>query len=138
MEHPGLRPFIRPRRFPQDVELRGSTVHPAGPFSRRGDTVCTRECSALVSSNITKERLFMSKMITVMSMTAVLCGGVAAAGWAQLTAAQEGPVVYGHHHLIVSSTDEHKKFWVDTLGGELVTVGTLEIVKFPNVLVFMR
>jgi catechol 2,3-dioxygenase-like lactoylglutathione lyase family enzyme len=80
----------------------------------------------------------MSKMVTVMSMTAVLLAGVTAKGFAQLTAAQDGPIVYGHHHLIVSSIDEHKKFWVDTLGGELVTVGTLEIVKFPNVLVFMR
>ncbi len=57
----------------------------------------------------------------------------------QLTAAQDGPIVYGHHHLVVTSIDEHKRFWVDTLGGELVTVGgRLEIVKFPNVLVFMR
>ena len=57
---------------------------------------------------------------------------------AQLTAAQDGPIVYGHHHLVVTSVDEHKRFWVDTLGGDLVTVGTLEIVRFPNVLVFMR
>ena len=57
---------------------------------------------------------------------------------AQLTAASHGPIVYGHHHLSVTSIDEHKKFWVDTLGGELVTLGNLEIVRFPNVLVFMR
>ena len=57
----------------------------------------------------------------------------------QLTAARDGPVVYGHHHLLVTSVDEHKRFWVDTLGGELVTVGgRLEIVKFPDVLVFLR
>jgi catechol 2,3-dioxygenase-like lactoylglutathione lyase family enzyme len=57
---------------------------------------------------------------------------------AQLTAAKEGPVVYGHHHLNVTSVAEHKKFFVDTLGGVLVTIGAREIVKFPNVLVFLR
>ena len=58
---------------------------------------------------------------------------------AQLIAAKDGPVVYGHHHLNVTSIDEHKKFWV-TLGGKPVKVGTSpnEIVMFPNVLVFLR
>jgi catechol 2,3-dioxygenase-like lactoylglutathione lyase family enzyme len=59
---------------------------------------------------------------------------------AQLVAAKDGPVVYGHHHHNVTSIDEHKKFWVDTLGGRSVKVGTSpnEIVMFPNVLVFLR
>jgi len=58
---------------------------------------------------------------------------------AQLLAAKDGPVVYGHHHLNVTSIDEHKKFW-STLGGKAVKVGTSpnEIVMFPNVLVFLR
>ena len=74
----------------------------------------------------------------VASMSALCVIASAPVALAQLTAASQGPIVYGHHHLTVTSIDEHKKFWVDTLGGELVTVGTLEIVKFPNVLVFMR
>lgn len=59
---------------------------------------------------------------------------------AQLLAAKDGPIVYGHHHLNVTSVDEHKKFWVNTLGGTLVTIGTnkREIVKFPNALVFLN
>src|SRR5512144_1525648 len=59
---------------------------------------------------------------------------------AQLLAAKDGPVVYGHHHLNVTSIDAHKKFWVDALGGRSVKVGTSpnEIVMFPNVLVFLR
>jgi hypothetical protein len=58
---------------------------------------------------------------------------------AQLLAAKDGPVVYGHHHLNVTSIDEHMKFW-STLGGRPVKVGTSpnEIVMFPNVLVFLR
>jgi catechol 2,3-dioxygenase-like lactoylglutathione lyase family enzyme len=59
---------------------------------------------------------------------------------AQLLAAKDGPIVYGHHHLAVSSVADHKRFWVDTLGGTVVTIGTnnTEIIKFPNALLFMR
>src|SRR4051794_39778554 len=59
---------------------------------------------------------------------------------AQLVAAKDGPIVYGHHHLNVTSVDEHKKFWVNTLGGVVVTIGTnkREIIKFPNALLFMN
>ena len=72
------------------------------------------------------------------AMSALFVLAVAPVALAQLTAASQGPIVYRHHHLTVTSIDEHKKFWVDTLGGELVTVGNLEIVRFSNVLVFMR
>src|SRR4030095_2578390 len=59
---------------------------------------------------------------------------------AQLLAAKEGPIVYGHHHFNVTSLEEHKKFWVDALGGVATRIGTnnTEIVKFPNALLFMR
>ena len=56
---------------------------------------------------------------------------------AQLTAAKDGPIVYGHHHINVSNIDAHKKFWAETLGGTLIKVGNADVVKFPNVLVFM-
>ena len=39
---------------------------------------------------------------------------------AQLMAAKDGPIVYGHHHVAASDIAAHKKFWADTLGG---TVG---------------
>jgi catechol 2,3-dioxygenase-like lactoylglutathione lyase family enzyme len=57
---------------------------------------------------------------------------------AQLTSA--GPVVYGHHHLNTTNMAAQKRFFVDTLGGTLITVGTnnAEVVKFPNVLIFFR
>jgi predicted enzyme related to lactoylglutathione lyase len=59
---------------------------------------------------------------------------------AQLLAAKDGPIVYGHHHLNVTSVDDHRKFWVDALGGVATKIGTnnVEIVKFPNALLFMR
>src|SRR4029453_17621957 len=57
---------------------------------------------------------------------------------AQLVAAKDGPVVYGHHHLNVTSVEPQKKFFVDALGGTAIKIGTnnLEIVKFPGVLIF--
>ena len=78
-------------------------------------------------------------------MQAIVVGSVAAlcvlatpfVASAQLTAAQDGPIVYGHHHFNVTSADAHKAFWVNTLGGTIVTVGTREIIKFSNVLVFL-
>jgi catechol 2,3-dioxygenase-like lactoylglutathione lyase family enzyme len=59
---------------------------------------------------------------------------------AQLLAAKEGAVVYGHHHINTTSVEAQKKFFVETLGGTAIKVGTnnLEIVKFPNVFVFFR
>jgi len=58
---------------------------------------------------------------------------------AQLLAAREGPVVYGHHHINVSDVDAHKKFWAEGLSGEPVKIGTssAQIVKFPNVFVML-
>jgi catechol 2,3-dioxygenase-like lactoylglutathione lyase family enzyme len=50
-----------------------------------------------------------------------------------------GPIVNGHHHFNASDPAEHKRFWVDTLGGRLGTFGDdVEIVMFPDALIFMR
>ena len=70
----------------------------------------------------------------------VLVLAPASSAHAQLLAAKDGPIVYGHHHLAVSDVAAHKKFWVDTLGGVAVTIGTQnrEIIKFPNALLFMN
>ena len=59
---------------------------------------------------------------------------------AQLAAAKDGPIVYGHHHLNTTNIEAHKKFFVETLGGKLIKIGTnnAEIVEFPNVLIFFR
>ena len=57
---------------------------------------------------------------------------------AQLLAAKDGPIAYGHHHLNVSDLAAHRTFWVDGLGGTPVVIGTskAERIKFRNVLVF--
>jgi catechol 2,3-dioxygenase-like lactoylglutathione lyase family enzyme len=74
------------------------------------------------------------------AIAALLLLASASPASAQLLAAKDGPIVYGHLHLNPTSIPEHKKFWADTLGGAVITVGTddLEIIRFPNVLVFWR
>jgi len=67
----------------------------------------------------------------------VIAGAVAPAG-AQLVAAQDGPVVYGHHHLTVTNVEAHKKFWVDALGGTAATLATNQAAVFTNVIVLFR
>jgi catechol 2,3-dioxygenase-like lactoylglutathione lyase family enzyme len=56
------------------------------------------------------------------------------------TIAAEGPVVYGHHHFNTTDMAAQKRFYVDTLGGTLATIGTnnLEVIEFPNVFLFFR
>jgi catechol 2,3-dioxygenase-like lactoylglutathione lyase family enzyme len=63
---------------------------------------------------------------------------VPAAASAQLVAAKDGPIAYGHHHINVSDLAAHRTFWVDGLGGTPVIIGTskAERIKFRNVLVF--
>ena len=82
----------------------------------------------------------MMKPTNVAVLSALFVVALAPTASAQLTAAKEGPVVYGHHHLNVTSIDEHKKFWTTTLGGTPIKIGTApnEIVRFPNVFVFLR
>jgi predicted enzyme related to lactoylglutathione lyase len=80
----------------------------------------------------------MIRLIIAATVTLVLAP--ASTARAQLLAAKEGPIVYGHHHLNVSNMDEAKKFWVDAIGGVLIKVGpeNREIIKFPNALMLLR
>lgn len=78
-------------------------------------------------------------MLRTLLTALVFIAGVQAPAWAQLMAAKDGPIAYGHHHVNVASVDAHKKFWVDALGGTPIKIGAspAEIVRFPNVLVFL-
>jgi catechol 2,3-dioxygenase-like lactoylglutathione lyase family enzyme len=53
---------------------------------------------------------------------------------------KEAPVIVGHYHLNVTSVDEHKKFWVDTLGGTPIKFGpkNIDVIKFPDAFIFLR
>jgi lipopolysaccharide export system protein LptC len=80
------------------------------------------------------------KPTLVLLFSALLVVSVASRASAQLLAAKDGPIVYGHHHLNTTNLDAQKKFFVDTLGGTLIKIGTnnTEVVKFPTVLIFFR
>jgi catechol 2,3-dioxygenase-like lactoylglutathione lyase family enzyme len=82
----------------------------------------------------------MIRRTLAFALLALSCVAVAPSASAQILVANEGPVVYGHHHLNTTNMDAQKKFYVDTLGGTLVKIGTnqQEIIKFPNVLMFFR
>ena len=45
-------------------------------------------------------------------------------------------MVVGHFHMDVTSVAEHRKFWVDTLGGTPAKVGTADVVRFPGIVLF--
>ena len=75
-----------------------------------------------------------------LALIALLALSPVSSASAQLLAAKDGPIVYGHHHLNTTNTEAARKFWIDALGGVLVKFGTnnTEIIKFPNALLFMR
>ena len=58
--------------------------------------------------------------------------------FAQLVSHPEAPVRIGHYHLNVTSVEAHKKFWVDTLGGKAIKLGSIDVVEFPDAFIFLH
>ncbi len=81
----------------------------------------------------------MKRMISAVVLS-LLVSVPASRASAQLLAAKDAPIVFGHHHLNVTSIEAAKTFWVDTLGGTVVKVGSsnADVIKFPNALIFLR
>jgi catechol 2,3-dioxygenase-like lactoylglutathione lyase family enzyme len=50
---------------------------------------------------------------------------------------KQAPVIVGHYHLNVTSIEAHKRFWVDTLGGTATRIGNTEVIKFPDIFLFL-
>jgi catechol 2,3-dioxygenase-like lactoylglutathione lyase family enzyme len=77
--------------------------------------------------------------VTLICTALALClFATASPSRAQLLAAKDAPVAYGHHHLNVTDIPAQLKFFGDALGGTPATVAGRQIVKFPNVHVFLR
>ncbi|MDX1561715.1 MAG: VOC family protein [Gammaproteobacteria bacterium] len=53
---------------------------------------------------------------------------------------QDAPVIVGHYHLNVSDVDEHLRFWVDTLGGEVIEFDASDatVIRYPDIFLFLR
>ena len=77
----------------------------------------------------------MLRLLTAFVLTLVTLLGVSAA--AQLLN-EKARVRVGHYHLNVSSIDDHRKFWVEALGGTATKVGTTEAVRFGDVFILLR
>ena len=81
-------------------------------------------------------------MKLIRTVIAVLALAVPAASHAQILVAGEGPVVYGHHHLNTTKMAAQKMFFVETLGGKVVSFGSgdreQDVIEFPGVLIFFR
>ena len=56
---------------------------------------------------------------------------------AQLPPPNEAGVAMGHLHLMGRDLAAHHKFWTEALGGTPVTLGQLQMYKFPDVLVLV-
>lgn len=69
----------------------------------------------------------------------LLIGFVSAADQvrAQLPAANSAGVSAGHLHLMVKDPDAHKKIWVDLFGAQVVSSGSLELIKLPGVFLIL-
>jgi catechol 2,3-dioxygenase-like lactoylglutathione lyase family enzyme len=78
--------------------------------------------------------------LSTLSGIAVLSIAAGASTASAQTIVAEGPVVYGHHHFNTTDMAAQKRFYVETLGGTLATIGTnnLEVIEFPNVFLFFR
>lgn len=59
-------------------------------------------------------------------------------GSAQLPASRGAAVAFGHYHLHVTSASEHRKFWIDALGGKPSGSAPVEMIAFPNVLILLE
>src|SRR5688572_20128523 len=79
------------------------------------------------------------RLSTLSAIAAFVIAATTSTSAAQ-TIVAEGPVIYGHHHFNTTDMAAQKRFFVETLGGELATIGTnnLEVIEFPNVFLFFR
>ncbi len=77
-------------------------------------------------------------MRTAILAFAALLSWAARPAWAQLVSHPEAPVRIGHYDLNVTSVEDHKKFWVDTLGGKAIKFGGIDVIEFPDAFIFLR
>jgi catechol 2,3-dioxygenase-like lactoylglutathione lyase family enzyme len=47
-------------------------------------------------------------------------------------------IAFRHHHLNVTSLEDHRKFWIDALGAEADTSGGTDNVRFPGFVIRMN
>jgi catechol 2,3-dioxygenase-like lactoylglutathione lyase family enzyme len=66
-----------------------------------------------------------------------LLAATIAPAFAQLAPPNDSGISMGHVHLIVADPDVQKKIWVDILGAQVTSTGTLELLKIPGIFVIV-
>lgn len=89
-----------------------------------------RQPAWLATSDASK----LTRAITLLALVFLSLAGVAAA---QLAAPNEAGVAMGHVHYNVRDVEASKKFWT-LLGGTAIKFGNADVVKFPELLVFLN
>ena len=79
--------------------------------------------------------MHLRSICTTMALGLLL---VASPSYAQLFAAKDAPIAYGHHHINATNIAEHTKFFADTLGGVKMEKAGRTIVKVHNALILIR
>src|SRR5262245_65688507 len=77
----------------------------------------------------------MKRLVWTLALSLIVLGA-SSRPFAQLLNKQ-APIIVGHYHLNVTSIDAHKKFWVDTLGGTMTKIGKADVVRFPDIFLFL-
>lgn len=67
----------------------------------------------------------------------ILLAASVACLYAQVAAPNDAGVSIGHVHLILGNPDAHKKLWVDVLGAQVTSAGSLEMLKLPGVFIVL-
>jgi catechol 2,3-dioxygenase-like lactoylglutathione lyase family enzyme len=70
----------------------------------------------------------------LLTLLAVGAGSI----FAQLAPPNEMGVSIGHIHMILGDPEAQKKIWVGTLGAQVTSAGSLEMLKFPGVFIVLQ
>lgn len=76
----------------------------------------------------------MKRLVVILSLIVLWPGSALRA---QLSAPNEMGVSMGHLHYVVRDVEANRKFWIE-LGATPVKVGEREVLKFPDVLIYLR
>ena len=114
---PGDR--LRTSSDPRTSDLRTSHLRTLAPSHLR----TARICYPLAMTTLVRRS--MAVLFALLLLPATQAS-------AQLLAAKDGPIVYGHHHLNVTIPRRPRKFFVDALGGVPAKLGTNRHDQVPE------
>jgi hypothetical protein len=100
--------------------------------------VTTKTTKTSKATKTSKDTKTMSRLIACATVAIVLFHWAPPAPLSAQLLREAAPIRVGHYHLNVSNVDEHRKFWVETMGGTAMKIGTTEAVRFGDVFLLLR